>query len=362
MSTSRPTDKFVDTLVSHVLANDVLAMAKTVGRLTFTRLATPLMLLLAIPVLCMADLPDVAFDTTKPGKIAMSINRQPVAVYVYEDKGSPITRPYFAHVCAPGGIQVTRNHPPIEGQDLSDHASYHPGIWMSFGDISGSDYWRLAARTEHVQFEEQPTVVPGRGSFTVLNRYLDQNDPTKVICEERASYTLMMTPVGYLILWDSTFSSEQEFYFGDQEEMGLGFRVATPLRAEKKSEKYPNIEGGNGTILDAKGRANGKEIWGNSADWCDYSGTLRGKQVGITIFCNPKNFRPSWFHARDYGLLEANPFGRDAFGKGKVSKEVVKPGEKLRLRYGILLHKTPRGTPADLDLAYAYYLKLAGKK
>lgn len=343
-------------------------MQKTICQYLATRFAAPLLLLLAGPAFGFADLPEVHFDTSQPGKVAISVGNHPVAVYVYHDekvyhpgKGGQITRPYFAHVHVPGGLQVTRNHPPVEGQDLSDHGTYHPGIWMSFGDINGSDYWRLAARTEHVKFVQQPTGGSGRGSFAVRNRYLDQNDPSKTVCEEVARYTFLVRPEGYLILWDSTFSSDHEFYFGDQEEMGLGFRVATPLRVEKKSRKYPNVVAGNGTILDAKGRKNGKEIWGNASDWCDYSGTLDGKRIGITIFCNPGNFRPSWFHARDYGLLEANPFGRDAFDKGAISKVVVKPGENLRLRYGLLLHATPQGVSPDLQTAYSDYLSQAGK-
>ena len=104
-----------------------------------------------------------------------------------------------------------------------------------------------------------------------------------------------------------------------------------------------------------------KQIWGNSADWCDYSGTMAGQRVGMTIFCHPDNFRPSWFHARDYGLLEANPFGRQAFGKGEKSSVVVKPGEKLRLRYGVLIHSGPQDSQPDLAAAYQDYLQLAGK-
>jgi hypothetical protein len=100
-------------------------------------------------------------------------------------------------------------------------------------------------------------------------------------------------------------------------------------------------------------------VWGNSANWCDYSGTMAGQRVGMTIFCHPDNFRPSWFHARDYGLLEANPFGRQAFGKGVASKVIVKPGEKLRLRYGVLVHSGPQGSTPDRNQAYADYLKLA---
>lgn len=43
-------------------------------------------------------------------------------------------------------------------------------------------------------------------------------------------------------------------------------------------------------------------------------------------------------HARDYGFLAANPFGRNAFGKGELGKVVVQPGESLRLQYSVLLH------------------------
>jgi hypothetical protein len=228
---------------------------------------------------------------------------------------------------------------------------------MSFGDISGSDYWRLKAAVRHAGFATSPQGGEGEGSFAVRNQYLDQNDPSKIVCEEVARYTFLTRPAGLLLLWDSTFSSDHEFAFGDQEEMGLGFRVATPLRVERGSEEA--VPPGNGTILDSEGRKNGDEVWGNSADWCDYSGTMAGQRVGMTIFCHPQNFRPSWFHARDYGLLEANPFGREAFGKGEKSSVVIRPGEKMRLRYGVLIHSGPRDSSPDLAAAYADYQELA---
>ncbi|HVT29775.1 MAG TPA: PmoA family protein [Lacipirellulaceae bacterium] len=293
----------------------------------------------------------------RDGQITVAIDRLPVAVYFYND--AKILRPYFADVRARDGLQVTRHHPPVEGQDVMDHPTFHPGIWMAFGDINGSDYWRLKARVRHAGFVEEPKCESGKASFAVHNQYLDQKDPSKVVCDETARYTFVNRPEGYFLLWDSTFSSVHRFAFGDQEEMGLGFRVATALRVEKKSKD--NAAAGNGTILDSEGRKDGREIWGNSADWCDYSGTMARQRVGITIFCHPDNFRPSWFHARDYGLLEANPFGRHAFGKGATSSVVVKPGEKLRLRYGILVHSGPEKSKTDYAAAFRDYQRLAGK-
>jgi Family of unknown function (DUF6807) len=301
------------------------------------------------------DASEVAFQR-EPGKVQITIGGKPVALYVFED--SEITRPYFAHVHAPDGLQVTRNYPPVAGQDSMDHSTFHPGIWLAFGDLSGSDSWRLRAPVVQESFIEEPGGGPGRGSFAVRNRYLDQEDNDKVVCKEQCKYTISARPAGYLLTWDSTFSSDDEFYFGDQEEMGLGFRVATPLRVEAGDGSIPP---GNGTMMDAKGRKNGAEIGGNSSAWCDYSGTLAGQHVGMTLFCYPDNFRPSWFHARDYGFLEANPFGRAAFHKGEPSKVVVKPGEKLRLRYGILIHSGPEDSSPDLSAAYQDYLEVAGQ-
>jgi len=303
-----------------------------------------------------AQAAEVSFDRSSDGELSILVGDQQIAVYTFRD--SEITRHYFAHLRAPGAPHVTRNHPPLPGKDRADHPTFHPGLWMSFGDISGSDYWRLAAPVEHVEWVQSPQGGSGKGSFAVRNRYLSQEDSSQVVCEEVSHFTILVRPEGYLLLWDTTFSSEKEFYFGDQEEMGIGFRVATPIRVER--DAIGEVPAGNGTIVDSEGRKNGKEIWGNSAKWCDYSGTLEGKHVGMTLFCHPENFRPSWFHARDYGLLVANPFGRESFGKGETSKVVVKPAEKLRLRYGVLVHASPEGEAPDIEAAYQDYLSTTG--
>jgi hypothetical protein len=297
--------------------------------------------------------PVISFAFKSSGQLAISADEQPVAVYVFADP--QISRPYFAHVCAPGGIQVTRNHPPRPHHDLADHPTFHPGLWMSFGDISGSDYWRNAARVKHTEFLEQPAGAKGSGSFVVRNAYLSQEDPSRTVCWEVARYELFALSEGYLLTWDSTFSSDREFAFGDQEEMGLGIRVATSIRADARAKEA--IAAGQGRILDSAGRENGEAIWGQTANWADYSGKIDGAVVGITLFCHPENFRPTWFHARDYGLLVANPFGRQAFGHGEASQVAVRPGSSFRLRYGVFLHsRAAEANEIDLKSAYQEYL------
>jgi hypothetical protein len=281
-----------------------------------------------------------------PGRVRIEVGGEPIATYVYRDE--TILRPFFVDVHAPGGTRVTRNHPPVEGVDATDHATFHPGLWLAFGDLGGADNWRNRARVEHERFVEEPAGGSGRGTFAVANRYLGGNGA--MICREICRYRILVRPSGYLLIADSEFASDTgDFTFGDQEEMGFGVRVATPLSAEK-----------GGRLRNSDNREGEREVWGKTALWCDYSGTIDGRHVGITLMPDPKNFRRSWFHARDYGLLVANPFGNEAFTKGEKSRVVVRRGETFRLSFGALLHGSPAGKEPDLTAAYGDYLEQLG--
>jgi hypothetical protein len=230
---------------------------------------------------------------------------------------------------------------------LTDHATIHPGIWLAFGDLDGSDFWRNKARVVHESFVEAPSAGQDRAGFAVRNRY--ERADGAAVCREIGRRTFLARPSGHLLLWDSTFSADRDFYFGDQEEMGLGLRVLAPISVKQ-----------GGEMLDAEGRRNEQEIWGNAADWCDYSGVVDGRYIGMTLMGHPQNFRPCWLHARDYGFMAANPFGRNAFGKGSPSKVVVRAGDTLRLRYGVRLHSNAATERPDLKAAYADFVKQSG--
>ncbi len=120
--------------------------------------------------------------------------------------------------------------------------------------------------------------------------------------------------------------------FGHQEEMGFGERVATAI-----------TEKNGGLITSSTGLKNAKTTWGQAAEWCDYSGTVEGHRLGLTLMADPKNFRPSWWHNRAF---VANPFGREAMKQGARSAVTVKRGEDFHLRFGAAIHSGPEFTPA----------------
>ena len=281
----------------------------------------------------------VSFDL-QPQQLVIEVDSHPIAVYVFDDPEIP--RPYFAHVKAPFGLQLTRHHPPIDGQDATDHPTMHPGIWLAFGDLDGTDFWRNKGRIVHRRFIGDPQDGAGAGSFTEVKEYLREDG--SVICQEEFSCRIVETQAANILELDSVFSSTQDFCFGDQEEMGLGIRLATPL-----------AEVNGGLLRDADGRSTAKEIWSQSAKWCDYSGVIDDQRVGMAILCHPNNDRPSWFHARDYGFVAANMFGRKAMHKGPASQLVVPAGEHFRLRYAIAIYSSKEQKLFDIQSIYNNY-------
>jgi hypothetical protein len=221
------------------------------------------------------------------------------------------------------------------GRDATDHATMHPGLWLAFGDISGADFWRNKGVVRHAGFVEEPVADAQGGRFAVRNLYVSEGT---TLCEEVCRIRIGVTPHGTRIDWRSEFSGPETFAFGDQEEMGLGVRMATDLTVTK-----------GGVITDGDGRRDEPQVWGQQADWCDYS----GKGGGIILIPDPANFRRSWFHVRDYGLMVANPFGRRAFTRVDPSRVVVPKGETLTLGFGVLVHDGD----VDRQAVYRDFLK-----
>lgn len=283
----------------------------------------------------------------QPGAVRITVAGEPMATYFYADQ--EITRPFFAHVHAPGGVPVTRNHPPRPGIDDTDHGTagnyFHPGIWLAFSNLNGNDYWRLKAVVRHEAFVDEPASREGRGTFTVRNSYRDQQQSDVTVANEICRYTIISLPSAYAFVSDSLFwSDDRELSFGDEEEMGLAVRVATPLAVKH-----------GGRLLDSTGRTGEKKIRGQNATWSDYSGTTEGRHAGVLLVPDSANSLTSRYHARDYGLLAANPFGRRALEAGDKLTTAIARGESLRLRFAVVLHSRTNVNAADDDSVRLLY-------
>lgn len=125
----------------------------------------------------------------------------------------------------------------------------------------------------------------------------------------------------------------------------------------------PAKRSGTGSLVNARGQA-GAAVWGQRAAWAAYHGPLPdGRVIGVALLEHPGNFRhPTWWHARAYGLLSANPFGRHDFERlrdqPRAGDHVIPAGGELRLRYRLIFH---RGDERAAGIAGEFAAYAAGK-
>jgi hypothetical protein len=172
-----------------------------------------------------------------------------------------------------------------------------------------------------------------------VSRHTDnvwQDGDTTVLADNRI-YEFLEAPGGWMLRLKVTLIAPQPVIFGDTKEGCLALRVNDQMRADKV---------GNGQIRQPGGKKGEKECWGQKADWCDYSGKVDGKAVGVTVFAYPQNPSPTCWHVRGYGLMAANPFGRKkaAFPGAKEQTELMRldKGGELTLRYAVHVYAGER--------------------
>jgi hypothetical protein len=115
------------------------------------------------------------------------------------------------------------------------------------------------------------------------------------------------------------------------------------------------------TLMNADGLVTTEKIWGKRARWVDYSTTIGGEKVGVTIMDHPRNPKyPTYWHARGYGLCAANPFGERDFSndKNRDGSLTVPAGGRIEFRYRIVIHPGDAQSAGAEQLSSAY----AGEK
>lgn len=290
------------------------------------------LVLLAMCAVCAhAEPPGFARDfkyVQRDGAVDILKGKTVVASYVYKDT----PRPYIYPLLSPSGIQVTRNYPmkKVEGEP-TDHI-HHRSMWTAFGDVNGMDFWgetEKSGKIVQTKIDFNPITVGPYWSIHTTDDWL-KPDGSKMCKDER--YTAFYScEYGTLIAsMIKITASAGPIKLGDTKEGFAAIRLAPSLA----------VKGGTGHILNSEGDKDA-DAWGKRAKWVDYTGQIDGKTVGVTMFDAHTNYNyPTYWHARDYALLAANPFGGKAFtGDAKNESPLsIKLGDSVVFRYVTLIH------------------------
>lgn len=276
----------------------------------------------------------------QPNKIEIEIDGKPLATYYYSGEWM---KPFLHRVHAASGVIVTRGYPveKIEGESV-DHI-WHHGIWYGHGDINGIDFWRefTGNPNEDKKFplpvgrfvpKSKPTAKSGKGFGSITADYNLVAPENKVLGSLRQVFTFRRVGENNLIDAEITITADRgtPLKMGDTEEGSFGLRFADEFKEER-----------GGILTNSDGLKGTKLVWGKRAKWVDYSTTINGEKVGLTIIDHPRNPKhPTYWHARGYGLCGVNPFGEHDFynDKSRDGSVTIATGKNLVFRYRVAIH------------------------
>jgi hypothetical protein len=284
-----------------------------------------------------------------PGAADFLLGKELVGRYHYGDLWGQ-AKPILWPLNAPGGTPVTRAWPmgpaPVGGS--KDHP-HQKSAWFCHGDVipegidlkdrgrgvKGVDFWSETKGHGRIVCTVVASLKPegGAAQLRTHNEWRTA-DGVKIMDEDRTITAYDLGAARLFVFDVDLVASVCPIIFGDTKEGAMGVRVSDAIRENKP---------GNGTLSNAEGKQHENNVWGRRSPWCDCSGKVDGRAVGIALFDDPKNPYPASWHARAYGLLAANPFGRAHSGfpavKGRNDLVRLARGQHLRLRYGILVHE-----------------------
>ena len=264
-----------------------------------------------------------------------------------------LVKPALYPIRGAAGKAVQRDYPfELGANEAKDHP-HHTSLWFAHGDVNGHDFWHGAIGRAWVE---------RRGLELDAERATIHASYVWLVGKERRRLAHELRSIRFAADKDGSRSidiairivaSDETLRFGDTKEGSMALRVTPSLRLRGKVAK--------GRILNSGGLRDNK-CWGKRAKWVDYSGPVDGTIVGVACFDHPKNHgHPCRWHARNYGLFAANPWGVRHFVPKAERKRArggmtLAKGRTIELRYLWLFH--PGHGDADaLERGYAAFVR-----
>lgn len=312
-------------------------------------------------------------------RVDVLIDGQPFTSYIWPES---LMKPVLYPLHAADGTLVTRGFPldPRAGERV-DHP-HQVGLWLSYGDINGIDFWnnstaRTAEEKAHMGTTVQRRIVStknGRdsGELVVETDWLGPDK--KTLLHEQTRFVFHTGPGLRAIDRITTLTAlDQRVVFRDSKEGLFGLRVRRELEQpsteslvftddQGRPTSVPKMDntGVTGLYRSSEGKT-GDDVWGTRGRWAILAGTVAEKPITIAILDHAKNAgAPTYWMARGYGLFAANPLGQKAYSTDKKETPIrelnltLEPHRSVTLRFRLLvLSRTASAT--DLDSLYSKF-------
>jgi hypothetical protein len=267
---------------------------------------------------------------TKPASVKLTKSKEKVTVtvdgQVFTEFIQGPNKPCLYPINGMEQENMTRHYPFKKGvkNEKPDHP-WHTGIYFTFGSVNGIDFWNT--RTDKDKYIKNVDLQTDGKKILAHNQWL-HNDK-KVLSDITEISFSADSKKRYIDYKVTLIADVQDITFGDTKEGMMAIRMDPSFK----------VSGQGAQVLNSSGTS-GKAVWGKEAKWVSYSNK---KGSVISIMDHPSNLRhPTRWHARDYGLCSANPFGPHSYTKKKEPKDpyTLKKGQQITFQYRFAFHKT----------------------
>lgn len=276
---------------------------------------------------CCARAPE--FDEEVPSRLEVDLGGSPAAVLHLAAEPRPFVHP----LRSPEGVELTRAWPMEERAGEEPDHPHHTSLWVAHGDLDGHDFWHSKAEAARIELDGEIERLELDGGVRVRVPYRWVVGDDEVLLRERREWSLFDAGDHRVVDLVCVLEAVGEVRtLGDTKEGSFAVRVRPELRVEG-----PHAAG---QLTNSEGQE-GRAVWGQRARWIHDQGEVEGRVRGVALLDAPTNPRfPTWWHARTYGLLAANPFGRRAFEGGEAPDGALRlePGTPVRFAHRLLLH------------------------
>ncbi|MDR1779778.1 MAG: PmoA family protein [Tannerella sp.] len=303
-------------------------------------------------------------------KVDITCDGQLFTSYIYPaDLEKPVLYPIFTSA----GTDITRGFPrnPRAGERV-DHP-HHVGMWFSFGDVNGLDFWNnsyaipedkkpLYGSVRHRQIVGIENA-RDKGILEVACDWVDIRED--VLLKENTRFIFTGQGDTRIIERITTLEAALDsVVFTDNKEGMIAVRVDRAfeepstqpevfLDANGNPTSVPvmNNEGVNGLYRNSNGAEHESGVWGKQAQWVSLSADKNGEEITLAIIDHPDNpGYPAHSHARGYGLFSCNNMGARVFdADAPLFRLVLHRGEKAVFRHLFVVKTNGFASDAELN-------------
>jgi hypothetical protein len=310
----------------------------------------------ALLVLCGFAHAEPVSLTRHSDTIDVEIGGKPFTTYSFDPN---ISKAFLEPLRDAKGTIVTRslavgNEIPPGHEHDKGFEPHQRGMYFGHGDIDGYSFWieeafkkyyshSAPAKYGRMVFRKLDAMKSG-SSLGVIRATFDLEGPDKkAFAQETQEYKFSGDADTRVIDCEYVIKAGKEpVHFGDTKEGTFAVRL------------IPQLDAPDGTMVNSEGGEGESQLWGKRANWVDVDGVVDGDHLGVAVFDSPDSYlHPTYWHARGYGLLAANPFGLSYFYNDpkKDGSYTLPAGQSMRFRYRVLIHE---GTYKDAHLADKY--------